>query len=132
MKCPYCGQEMIDIKDYCVNCGKKLEDNAIVCVHCGAATSLNPQYMQDDSEMVNGPALAGMILGIISLVMGVFLLYITSIIGLICSIVGKSKVEEYHSGEGFAKAGLILNSLSLVVMGIILLSVLINAMEAVF
>ena len=25
MKCPNCGQEMIDIKDYCVNCGKKLK-----------------------------------------------------------------------------------------------------------
>lgn len=25
MKCPYCGQEMIDTKDYCVNCGKKLK-----------------------------------------------------------------------------------------------------------
>ena len=25
MKCPYCGQEMIDIRDYCVNCGKKLK-----------------------------------------------------------------------------------------------------------
>lgn len=26
MKCKYCGQEMIDIKDYCVNCGKKLKE----------------------------------------------------------------------------------------------------------
>ena len=25
MNCPKCGQEMIDIKDYCVNCGKKLK-----------------------------------------------------------------------------------------------------------
>ena len=25
MKCPDCGQERIDIKDYCVNCGKKLK-----------------------------------------------------------------------------------------------------------
>ena len=25
MKCKYCGQEMIDIKDYCVNCGRKLK-----------------------------------------------------------------------------------------------------------
>lgn len=25
MKCPNCGQEMIDIKDYCVRCGKKIE-----------------------------------------------------------------------------------------------------------
>ena len=25
MKCPNCGQEMIDIKDYCVNCGAKLK-----------------------------------------------------------------------------------------------------------
>ncbi|MBQ1812653.1 MAG: hypothetical protein II119_01715 [Bacilli bacterium] len=25
MKCPKCGQEMIDIKDYCVNCGAKLK-----------------------------------------------------------------------------------------------------------
>lgn len=27
MKCKYCGQEMIDIKDYCVNCGRKLTDD---------------------------------------------------------------------------------------------------------
>lgn len=27
MKCKYCGQEMIDIKDYCVNCGKKLKED---------------------------------------------------------------------------------------------------------
>lgn len=27
MKCKYCGQEMIDIKDYCVNCGKKLTED---------------------------------------------------------------------------------------------------------
>ena len=27
MKCPNCGQEMIDIKDYCVNCGKKLKSD---------------------------------------------------------------------------------------------------------
>ena len=26
MKCPNCGQEMIDIKDYCVRCGKKLKN----------------------------------------------------------------------------------------------------------
>ena len=25
MNCPKCGQEMIDVKDYCVNCGKKLK-----------------------------------------------------------------------------------------------------------
>ena len=25
MKCKNCGQEMIDIKDYCVNCGAKLK-----------------------------------------------------------------------------------------------------------
>lgn len=25
MKCPNCGQEMIDIKDYCVKCGKRLK-----------------------------------------------------------------------------------------------------------
>ena len=26
MKCQNCGEEMIDIKDYCVNCGKKLRE----------------------------------------------------------------------------------------------------------
>lgn len=26
MKCPKCGQQMIDIKDYCVNCGAKLKN----------------------------------------------------------------------------------------------------------
>ena len=24
MKCPYCNQEMIDTKEFCVNCGKRL------------------------------------------------------------------------------------------------------------
>ena len=27
MKCKNCGQEMLDIKDYCVNCGAKLKSN---------------------------------------------------------------------------------------------------------
>ena len=26
MKCPKCGQGMIDIKDYCVNCGAKIRE----------------------------------------------------------------------------------------------------------
>ena len=26
MNCPKCGQEMIDVKDYCVNCGAKLRE----------------------------------------------------------------------------------------------------------
>ena len=25
MKCPNCGQEMIDIKDFCINCGARLK-----------------------------------------------------------------------------------------------------------
>lgn len=28
MKCSKCGQEMIDIKDYCVNCGAKLKKDS--------------------------------------------------------------------------------------------------------
>lgn len=28
MKCPKCGQEMLDIKDYCVNCGAKLKKDS--------------------------------------------------------------------------------------------------------
>ena len=27
MKCKNCGQEMIDIKDYCVNCGARLRND---------------------------------------------------------------------------------------------------------
>ena len=27
MKCKNCGQEMLDIKDYCVNCGAKLKSD---------------------------------------------------------------------------------------------------------
>ena len=27
MKCPKCGQEIIDTKEFCVNCGTKLDEN---------------------------------------------------------------------------------------------------------
>lgn len=27
MKCSNCGQEMIDVKDYCVRCGAKVKNN---------------------------------------------------------------------------------------------------------
>jgi hypothetical protein len=30
MNCPKCGQEMIDVKDYCVNCGAKLREEKMV------------------------------------------------------------------------------------------------------
>jgi len=63
MKCPKCGQEMIDNKDFCLNCGAKLKEEkpamtkktAIIVVLSliviGVITSLCIMYLGTGKEL---------------------------------------------------------------------------------
>ena len=92
---------------FCKNCGKEIDDKATVCVHCGVPTAnaQQPQQQVVSTPKTNGIAIAGLVLSI---------LWGTSLIGLILSIVGfqKSKTEEYNgSGRSIALAGIIIGAI---------------------
>ena len=101
---------------FCKNCGKEIDDNATVCVHCGVPTANAQQQQQPvvTGNKTNGLAIAGLVLSI---------LFWTSLIGLILSIVGlqKSKTEEYNgSGRSIAIAGIVIGAIFLVALVITL------------
>ncbi len=105
---------------YCRNCGHEIDDRAVICVHCGVATNFiqfNPN-VQPEPQKVNGLALAGMIVGIVGALGLSYFFCITSIVGLILSIIGLNKVKECKSGKGFAIAGIIVSAVSLFFWGL--------------
>lgn len=63
MKCPKCGQDMIDTKDFCLNCGAKLREDkpvmtkkiAIIIVLSlivvGVVTCFSIMYLGTDKEL---------------------------------------------------------------------------------
>lgn len=75
---------------YCSKCGKELDDDAIFCNGCGCVTQnfkQNPSHkMPVDYELglANNLATIGIICGIF-----------VPVIGLICGIVGLSKINAY-------------------------------------
>ena len=90
---------------FCKNCGKEIDDNASVCIHCGVPVKHQTQQTAVTEPKTNGIAIAGLVLSI---------LWGTSLIGLILSIVGfqKSKTEEYNgSGRSIALAGIIIGAI---------------------
>ncbi len=101
-------------KMFCKNCGKEIDDKATVCIHCGVPTANAQQQQQPvvTGNKTNGIAIAGLVLSI---------LWFTSLIGLILSIVGlqKSKTEEYNgSGRSVAIAGIVIGAILVAVLGI--------------
>lgn len=95
---------------FCKNCGKEIDDNAQVCIHCGVATPNASQSQVAAPQKTNGLAIAGLVLSI---------LWFTSLIGLILSIVGfqKSKTEEYNgSGRKIALAGIIIGAILVAIL----------------
>ena len=99
---------------FCKNCGKEIDDNATVCIHCGVPTANAQQQPVVTGNKTNGLAIAGLVLSI---------LFWTSLIGLILSIVGlqKSKTEEYNgSGRGVAIAGIVIGAVFLAILVITL------------
>lgn len=104
---------------FCNNCGKEIDDRAIICPYCGIQqnTNVKPQ----EKKPVNGIGIAGFVISLLSLWLGVYFC-IASIVGLVLSGIG-IVVREKHSVNGLAIAGLVLGIISLVIWGLVWLIV---------
>lgn len=107
---------------FCRNCGKEIDDKAVVCPHCGVPTDLAANFAVANGaeKKVNGFGIAGFVVGLLSLYLGIYFC-IASIVGLVLSIVGLTQTKKYRL-SGFAIAGLVLSIISLVIWGIIWLT----------
>ena len=80
---------------YCKNCGKEIDDKAVVCPYCGVQVG-NVAPAQNKTNVL---AIVGFIFA-----------FLMPIVGLICSIIGKNKADEYGgNGKGLATAGIIIS-----------------------
>lgn len=81
---------------YCRNCGNQMEDSEFVCPHCG----MREEVPAPPVSSTNAMAVAGFVCA-----------FFMPLLGLIFSIIGLVKVKEYHSGKGFAIAGIVISAL---------------------
>lgn len=80
----------------------------------------------EENNKNNGLAIAGMVLGILSILWNPWFLF--SIIGVILSSVGLYKTKELGKGKGMAIAGLVCSIVGIIV-GIISMVILANAVN---
>lgn len=88
---------------YCVNCGNKIEKNDTFCSKCGKNVKLETTNTNEEGK---DRALASMIIGIISMLVGIFFIPLP-IIGLILGLSYKGKCSEKTTG-------IVLNVISLI------------------
>ena len=84
------------------------------------------------SAKKNGLAIAGMVVGIVSIIPALNFYCITGVVGLVLSILGLKKVKEVGSGKAFAIAGLVCSIVGIVIgiFAIIALATLASAVNS--
>ena len=90
---------------YCSNCGNEVSDQAVVCTHCGCLIAgRSMQSRQEQKKSVDTLSIVGFILS-----------FFVSIAGLIVSIMAFNRIKGQgdSTSENFAKAGIIISSVSL-------------------
>lgn len=117
---------MEENKKYCKHCGEIIDNACVICPKCGKQIeNLTGNNHNQTQKQTNGLGIAGMVIGIISLVtvccggLGGFL----GIIGLILSVVGACSKNKQKST---AVAGIVCNSISILIM-IIILAIAVNS-----
>jgi len=80
-----------------------------------AVVAQQPTYVQAPIQQGNGMAVAGMVLGIVSLVLICvwFISIPCAIVGLCLSCAGKSRSNKTNTGSGMAVAGIVLSCVTL-------------------
>lgn len=98
----------------CSKCGKEISENAAFCPNCGESVENNKaKEVKVKKKKTNGLALAGMIVGICSMLIDP--VGLVAITGLVLSIVGMVQVKSNNqNGKGFALTGIILSSIEFV------------------
>lgn len=113
----------------CQNCGQHNDIDAAFCVKCGNALSSVVQTntmpnnnVQTDNTMnqeqnTNGFAIASLVLGIISVTVGIFIASIWfPLLAITFSLTAKQKIKAFNQkGEGLAIAGLVLGIIGSVI-----------------
>jgi len=104
---------------FCTHCGNELAEEAVICPKCGCAvadSNLNKPANGNNNGSYSTLSIVGFILS-----------FFTSIVGLIISIMAynAAKNEGDEKSKGFAKAGIIISSVS---MGLVLVLVFIYLM----
>lgn len=104
---------------YCKNCGQKNDIKAEFCSECGC------NIKKDVSTSTQNKSKKYSIAGFICSLCGIFTCGISSIIGLIFSIIGLSESKKEKRKDGFAIAGIILSSLFIIgVIALMVVSIL--------
>lgn len=135
MKCTSCGREISDTAKFCSYCGASVvqdPDPAFAEVQTSFSTPQNNDFSRPElnyrqsqgntSEEGKGMGIAGMVLGIITIVFCwiIYISFFTGIIGIILSVISNKK-----NSNGYAKAGLATSIIGLVLgVGLILLVIL--------
>ena len=122
MVCKNCGTENRGDSNYCTKCGGVLDitaSNSIVEVNKGEMRKIDPE--EGNQKSSRGKSIAGFICSLC----GIITCGISSIVGLILSIIGLSESRKRGETDGLAIAGIILSSLAIlfflyaIIMGII-------------
>ena len=93
--------------------------NTVEELHYGAAPQIHvPIAPQPVQQPTNGMAVAGMVLGIVSIVLVCvwFVSVPCAIVGLCLSVLGRNRAQEINSGEGMAGTGLGLSCVTLALL----------------
>lgn len=114
---------------YCGKCGSTIPDGDVFCSECGAPISGNSEKSSEQVILqpapitrTNGVAIAGLIIGIVSLclcwlpIVGM----IIGIVGLVLSIIGLRLKKSYGSGGGMAAIGMIFSLIGILALPLVL------------
>ena len=94
---------------FCPKCGKDIRDDSVVCPYCGTQVGMPVQQQPTRSNTV---AIVGFVFA-----------FLIPLVGLICSIIGKNKVEECGgNGRGLATAGIVISVIAIVLYLIIVIA----------
>ncbi len=98
---------------FCKNCGEEIDDNAAVCPHCGVLVKSISFDGEGRKRGVNGVGIAGFVLSLLSLFLGIYFC-IVPVISLVLSSVGMGLRKRFGSCNGLAIAGLVLSIITVV------------------
>lgn len=121
MFCHYCGAQVAENSKFCPSCGASLEEKA----EANNDTIVENNVVENDSHTQpatdapvkpkkSGFAIAGFVLGLISLFINLYVGIVCAVLGLIFSCLGKKAVKTKGlGGKGLATAGLVLSIITL-------------------